>query len=30
VVIDVDADYSKLALEKLQQVNGTIRCRRLF
>jgi len=26
----VDADYSKLALEKLQQVNGTIRCRRLF
>lgn len=30
VVMDVDADYSKLALEKLQQVNGTIRCRRLF
>jgi D-3-phosphoglycerate dehydrogenase len=30
VVIDVDADYSKLALEKLKQVNGTIRCRRLF
>ncbi|MBA4503313.1 phosphoglycerate dehydrogenase [Marinobacterium marinum] len=30
VVMDVDADYSKLALEKLQLVNGTIRCRRLF
>ncbi|MBP0049904.1 phosphoglycerate dehydrogenase [Marinobacterium sp. AK62] len=30
VVIDVDADYSKLALEKLQQIDGTIRCRRLF
>ena len=30
VVIDVDADYSKLALEKLQQVKGTVRCRRLF
>jgi len=30
VVIDVDADYSELALEKLKQVNGTIRCRRLF
>jgi len=30
VVIDVEADFSKLALEKLQQVNGTIRIRRLF
>jgi D-3-phosphoglycerate dehydrogenase len=30
VVIDVDADCSELALEKLKQVNGTIRCRRLF
>lgn len=30
VVIDVDADYSELALEKLKQVKGTIRCRRLF
>ncbi|GAA3927225.1 phosphoglycerate dehydrogenase [Litoribacillus peritrichatus] len=30
VVIDVAADVSQLALEKLQQVNGTIRIRRLF
>ncbi|MNY13554.1 D-3-phosphoglycerate dehydrogenase [compost metagenome] len=30
VVIDVDADYSDLALEKLQHVNGTIRSRVLF
>jgi len=30
VVIDVEADFSQLALEKLQQVNGTIRIRRLF
>ncbi|MEX6501989.1 phosphoglycerate dehydrogenase [Pseudomonas zhanjiangensis] len=30
VVIDVDADYSDLALEKLQQVHGTIRSRVLF
>lgn len=30
VVIDVDADYSDLALEKLQQVKGTIRARVLF
>jgi D-3-phosphoglycerate dehydrogenase len=30
VVIDVDADYSHLALEKLSQIDGTIRCRRLF
>ncbi|UTW03162.1 phosphoglycerate dehydrogenase [Amphritea atlantica] len=30
VVIDVDADTSEVALEKLKQVKGTIRCRRLF
>lgn len=30
VVIDVDAAYSDLALEKLQKVNGTIRSRVLF
>ena len=30
VVIDVDAEYSDLALEKLQHVNGTIRSRVLF
>ena len=30
VVIDVDKEYSDLALEKLQQVNGTIRSRVLF
>lgn len=30
VVIDVEADFSQLALEKLQKVNGTIRIRRLF
>jgi len=30
VVIDVDAEYSELALNKLQQVPGTIRCRVLF
>ena len=30
VVIDVDAEYSDLALQKLQQVNGTIRSRVLF
>jgi len=30
VVIDVDAEYSELALKKLQQVHGTIRCRVLF
>lgn len=30
VVIDVDADYSELALQELKQINGTIRCRRLF
>ncbi len=30
VVIDVNADTSEVALEKLKQVKGTIRCRRLF
>ncbi len=30
VVIDVDADCSEVALEKLLTVDGTIRCRRLF
>ncbi|MDO6593183.1 MULTISPECIES: phosphoglycerate dehydrogenase [Neptuniibacter] len=30
VVIDVDADCSKVALENLKQIEGTIRCRRLF
>ena len=30
VVIDVDAEYSDLAQEKLQQVKGTIRSRVLF
>jgi len=30
VVIDVDADCSKIALQKLLEVDGTIRCRRLF
>jgi D-3-phosphoglycerate dehydrogenase len=30
VVIDVDSDYSELALEKLKEVSGTIRCRMLF
>ncbi|PCJ27779.1 MAG: phosphoglycerate dehydrogenase [SAR86 cluster bacterium] len=30
VVIDIDQQYSKLALEKLNQVSGTIRCRVLF
>lgn len=30
VVIDVDAGYSEMALEQLRQINGTIRCRRLF
>jgi len=30
VVIDVDADCSKVALQKLLEVEGTIRCRRLF
>lgn len=30
VVIDVDADYSDLALKQLREVGGTIRCRVLF
>jgi D-3-phosphoglycerate dehydrogenase len=30
VVIDVDAEYSDLAQQKLQHINGTIRCRVLF
>ena len=30
VVIDLDAQSSELALEKLSQVAGTIRCRVLF
>ena len=30
VVIDVDAEYSDLAQEKLQNIKGTIRCRVLF
>jgi D-3-phosphoglycerate dehydrogenase len=30
VVMDVDQQYSELALEKLNKVNGTIRCRVLF
>lgn len=30
VVIDLDADYSDLAQQKLQEIPGTIRCRVLF
>ena len=30
VVIDVDRDYSDMALEKLSKIEGTIRCRVLF
>ncbi|MEH6576031.1 MAG: phosphoglycerate dehydrogenase [Amphritea sp.] len=30
VVIDVDADCSEMALDKLKHVVGTVRCRRLF
>ena len=30
VVIDVDADYSELALQKLKDIEGTIRCRVLY
>ena len=30
VVIDIDAEYSELALKKLSEVDGTIRCRVLF
>ncbi len=30
VVIDIDAEYSELALKRLSEVDGTIRCRVLF
>jgi len=30
VVIDIDVNYSKVALEKLNSIEGTIRCRVLF
>ena len=30
VVIDVDQDYSDIALKKLKQIEGTVRCRVLF
>jgi len=30
VVIDVDQEYSELAIQKLRHVKGTIRCRALF
>ncbi|WP_299179909.1 phosphoglycerate dehydrogenase [uncultured Neptuniibacter sp.] len=30
VVVDVDADCSEVALQNLKQIDGTIRCRRLF
>lgn len=30
VVIDIDAEYSQLALKKLSEVEGTVRCRVLF
>jgi D-3-phosphoglycerate dehydrogenase len=30
VVIDIDADYSEVALQKLNEIEGTIRCRVLF
>ncbi|ARN73702.1 phosphoglycerate dehydrogenase [Oceanicoccus sagamiensis] len=30
VVIDIDAEYSELALKKLNAIDGTIRCRVLF
>ena len=30
VVIDVDRDYSEVALEKLSKITGTVRCRVLF
>ena len=30
VVIDVDRDYSDMALQKLSKIEGTIRCRVLF
>jgi D-3-phosphoglycerate dehydrogenase len=28
--VDVDADYSEMALEKILEIEGTIRARRLF
>ena len=30
VVVDIDQQYSELALKRLNEVNGTIRCRVLF
>lgn len=30
VVIDIDAEYSELAMKKLSEVDGTVRCRVLF
>ncbi|HUH57295.1 MAG TPA: phosphoglycerate dehydrogenase, partial [Pseudomonadales bacterium] len=30
VVIDIDAEHSELALSKLQEVEGTMRCRILY
>ena len=30
VVIDVDSEYSELALSKLRNIEGTLRCRVLF
>ena len=30
VVIDVEAEYSELALDKLKEIEGTIRCRILY
>jgi D-3-phosphoglycerate dehydrogenase len=30
VVVDIDAEYSELALKKLREIEGTIRCRVLF
>ena len=30
VVIDVDADYSKLALQKLRAIDGTIKTRVIY
>jgi D-3-phosphoglycerate dehydrogenase len=29
-VIDIDRDYSDVALKKLNEISGTIRCRVLF
>ena len=30
VVVDIEAEYSELALDKLKQIDGTIRCRILY